>query len=178
MKSYFDSLPSDIKDVLTNEHLDKEINQICKENGVGNAGKVLIDLTVSTLMALEPIKGFVGRIVQTANIPTPTAQKIADEINENIFRPIRESLIKIHEIPLSDQAQIPAVETHFEHLLEIHAPSKIALTSGPAPIARNTPMETVTPKTLAEQKMSRPTSLPPQISRANNEPDPYREAIN
>ncbi len=186
MKSYFDSLPSDIRDVLTDERLDKEITQYCKESGVGNVGKVLIDLTTSTLMAIQPIKGFVGRIAQAANIPTSVAQKIANEINENIFRPVRQSLIKIHEIPPNEQAQIPAVEPHFEHLLEIHAPSMIALAKPAAakvaPVVQQTspmrpPATQVAPKTLAEQKMSRPTSLPPQISRTSNEPDPYREPI-
>lgn len=171
------------------EHLISQISQFCTENGAAEKTKVVREITMATLMAIQPIKGFVGRLALAANIPPAAAQKIADEINENIFRPVRQSLIKIHEIPPSEQAEIPAVEPHFEHLLEIHSPSMIALAKPPtpqtAPAVSPRPTEppaparptAPAPKTLAEQKMSRPTSLPPQMSRTSNEPDPYREPI-
>ncbi len=172
MTSYFDSLPSDIQDVLTSDGLSSQISQICKENGASEKVKSIQEVCTATLMALQPIKGFVGRIAAATNIPAVTAQNIADKINENIFRPVRQSLIKIHEIPPSEQAAIPAIEPHFEHLLEIHSPDMIALAKPAVTTAT-----TSAPKTLAEQKMSRPTSLPPQISRTDNEPDPYREPL-
>lgn len=165
MESYFNSLPSDIQNALTDTHLQEQISEICDRNGVAGSCELITKETTATLMGVQPIKGFVSRLAAQAKIAAPVAQKIADEINENIFRAVRQSLILIHEIPQNEQAQIPAVEQHFEHLIENHTPAKIALSRPAAPA----------PKTLAEQKMSRPTSLPPQISR--NEPDPYRESI-
>ena len=190
----FWQIPEDLQDVIVDEKTRMTTERIGTEHRVVSSLLwQLNSLTCNILMAVDPIKGFSQRIAQLANIPTTTAQKIADEINENIFRPVRESLILIHEIPQSEQAEIPAVETHFEHLLEVHSPGKIALTGDMSPRAATatpttpstpaasqpTPFApTFAPKTLAEQKMSRPTSLPPQISRTNTEPDPYREAIN
>ena len=161
-------IPEDLQDAVISEDGKQTVYSIGKEQGIKEQDLWLLNhLVMDILMAIDPIKGFSQRIAEQTHITTPAAQKIAEAINENIFRPVRQSLIQIHEIPQNEQAEIPAVEQHFEHLLETHSPGMIPLAKPIAP----------RPKTLAEQKMSRPTSLPPQVSRTNNEPDPYREPI-
>ncbi len=183
LEERFWQIPEDLQGVVIDEKIRRSIDDLARKNGVNEALVWLLSHAVfDILMAVEPIKGFAQRIVDQLGVAPATAQKIADEINENIFRPVRQSLIKIHEIPPSEQAEIPATEIHFEHLLEIHSPGMIALakpaTPAPAaPIRMPAPTMTFAPKTLAEQKMSRSTSLPPQISHTNNEPDPYREPL-
>lgn len=193
LEERFWQIPEDLQDAAVDPKVDASIKRFGREAAINEESLwKLTRLTFNILMAVEPIKGFAQRITTQTQISATAAQKIADEINENIFRPVRQSLIKIHEIPPSEQAEIPAVEGHFEHLLEIHSPNMIALAkpaaAPAAPNIRNTPDTSVAPltpirpvapapKTLAEQKMSRPTSLPPQMSRTSNEPDPYREPI-
>lgn len=188
----FWQIPEDLQDAAIDEKRKAVVLAIGKEHGVREENIWILDLLVfNILLAVDPIKGFAQRIASQAQVATPIAQKIADQINENVFRPVRDSLIKIHEIPASEQAEVPATEQHFEHLLEIHSPGMIALAKPVVNQAPSTPRSAPTapatapapstaaptPKTLAEQKMSRPTSLPPQVSRATGEPDPYREPI-
>lgn len=169
----FWEIPEDLQDVIIDEKTKSIIERIGAEHHVaGSLFWQLNSLTCNILMAVDPIKGFAQRIANNVQVSTQVAQKIAGDINENIFRPVRQSLIQIHEIPPSEQAEIPAVEQHFEHLLEVHSPSMIALAKPTI-----SPITPLAPKTLAEQKMSRPTSLPPQVSRSSSEPDPYREPI-
>lgn len=187
LEERFWQIPEDLQDAAIDPKIDTAIRNYGREARVSDESLwKLTHLVFNIFMAIDPIKGFAQRIAKETKMAAPTAQKIADEINENIFRPVRQSLIKIHEIPPSEQADIPAIEPHFEHLLEIHSPGMIALTkpvaTPVAPVraaaAPATPtVAAAAPKTLAEQKMSRPTSLPPQISRTDHEPDPYREPI-
>jgi|GEM_PF-2307949 len=165
----FWQIPEDLQETILDQKSKIFVDKVALRYGIDTSLVwVLNHLVFNILLAIEPIKGFSQRIAQQAHTAPAMAQKIAEEINENIFRPVRQSLIKIHGIPPNEQAEIPAVEAHFEHLLENHAPGMIALTKSTSPS---------TPKTLAEQKMSRPTSLPPQISRTDSQPDPYREPI-
>lgn len=185
----FWEIPEDLQDAALDPRTDAFLETLGKTVGIKPESVwKLSQLVFNTLLAVDPIKGLAQRISSETGTSPAAAQKIADQINENIFRPVRQSLIQIHEIPPNEQAEIPAVEAHFEHLLESHSPSTIALAPGlvavdkpvtvqAAPVTHSASIAPTAPKTLAEQKMSRPTSLPPQVSRSSSEPDPYREPI-
>lgn len=119
MNKRFDELPIDVQNTLTSDDFERELRSIAANNKIdGEKVKNLIALVTGVLMAVNPIKGFIARITEHLAVSPEVAKKIAGDINEAIFRPIRKSIIFIHEIPTTEQAEIPETETHPEHMLK------------------------------------------------------------
>ena len=150
----YTELPVDIQDLITSSECEKQVEEIGARNGLEVATRETFGLLVfNVLMAIDPIKGLVARIAEQTGVSPEVARKIGEEINENVFRGVRDSLIKIHEIPANEQAEISKVEMHPEHLLARGAPVGFAQ---PKPVA---PIPTLVP-TLRPLPVSAPAMTP------------------
>jgi hypothetical protein len=95
----FDTLPEDVKEAMT------AVNTINIMMGLKTKYNLHIDqlgelsAEVGTLMlgATHP-QEFIGKVETGLRIPRETAKLIATEVNEKIFRPVRESLMQIHKM--------------------------------------------------------------------------------
>lgn len=127
------------------------------------------------MLGLIPPQEFIGQIETNARIPRETAKLIAAEVNEKIFRPVRESLMQIHKMKegIEEDAataavsDVPAGEIPEEQKIKDNAKNEMEETQ---PV-RSAPAET---KNIAENKLTEPFSLSKKTDAA---PDPYRETV-
>jgi hypothetical protein len=76
------------------------------------------------MLGLTPPQQFVGVIKTSANLSDETAKQIAAEVNEKIFRPIRESLIQIHQMDTAEESVQPVIDNTAVPAGEIPEPPK------------------------------------------------------
>lgn len=126
------------------------------------------------MLGLIPPQEFIGQIETSAHIPRETAKLIAAEVNEKIFRPVRESLIQIHKMKerveddttATNVSAVPTGEIPEEQKIKDNAMNEVEKTQPARSVATET-------KTIAENKLTEPFSLPKKPAA----PDPYRETV-
>jgi hypothetical protein len=112
-------IPEDLKDTVYSVEKADKLVEIIKKHSLQS--DKLIELGKQTdyvLLGLEHPSKFVGNLSQTLGIPVETAHAIAEDINHQIFRPVRESLRKIHGIG-EDESRIGNQESGEERVLPI-----------------------------------------------------------
>lgn len=146
------------------------------------------------MLGLTSPQQFIDAIVSAVKIPRETAKLIATEVNEKIFRPVRESLMQIHKAkeaetsvssaPIADVATptIPAVEIPERHDISDNAKNKMEETfpeketkRAPEPMPNIMESKLTEPFSLPVSSQSSPAVSPPQ--KTDTAPDPYREAV-
>ena len=101
----FKTLPEDIQNALTAVATVDILTTIGKKNGlmVDQIGK-MADEIWKVMLGLADPKGFIRNLAGTLNIDSVKASAIANEVNAQMFQPVRESLRKIY-----DTQQPPAI---------------------------------------------------------------------
>jgi len=140
----------------------------------GELSNEILLLTVG----LTPPQEFIKNIQRRLNIPEETAREIGLEVNEKIFRPVRDSLKKIHRV---DEEKEKAKEKT-EELEE--SPKEIPKT-GQEPVQTIEPPKTppiipgipskpkpIDIKSITQEKLEKTVIIPPKTGN-----DPYREPI-
>ena len=95
----FKTLPKDVQDALLTVDLRKKLQTITEKHQLhlDQAG-ALENETLFIMLGLEHPKDYIRNVSRELRIDAEAAKKIAMDMNEQIFRPIRESLKKIHNI--------------------------------------------------------------------------------
>lgn len=93
----FRSLPEDLQTAFTSSEVTDAIIGIGKKHNllVDKIGR-LGDETGSVMLGLTPPKDYIKNLISKLGVDQAKAKEIAEEINQNVFQPIRESLKKIH----------------------------------------------------------------------------------
>ncbi len=98
----FDILPPDLQAAISNIDLNNKIQEISKKN------KLLIDqaggLEIATLLVLfgfQPLGKYIDTLTTKANMPITQAMQVAQDVNESIFKNVRETLKRIDDLLLS-----------------------------------------------------------------------------
>lgn len=171
----FAGLPEDVKDAMSSVDTVRVMAEIQKKYNlhIDQAGELSTDGALLMVGALRP-QEFIRQIETNARLSHETAVKIAAEINEKIFRPVRESLMHIHKMKEKtgtedhvSAASMPAGEIPEEQKIKDNAKNKMEET---LPERSELP-ET---KNIAENKLTEPFSLSKKTGAA---PDPYRETV-
>ncbi|MDP3726088.1 MAG: hypothetical protein Q8R36_02730 [bacterium] len=99
IQEQFKVLPKDVQSAILAVDLRKKLQTITEKHRLhlDQAG-VLETETLFIMLGLEHPKDYIANITRELHIDAEHAKKIAVDINEQIFRPIRESLKKIHNI--------------------------------------------------------------------------------
>src|SRR3989344_640046 len=99
----FKQLPQDVQDAITSNRVREQIKAIGEKHQlhIDQIGSLETETTF-IMIGLEPAKDYIRNIARELRLDGATAQKIAVDVNEQIFRPVRESLKKIHEIADTD----------------------------------------------------------------------------
>ncbi len=95
----YSQLPQSIRQIMFAVETSDEIRRICQEN---NLNKNQISQTAyivgMVLLGEIHINNFVKALVEKSRLDKSEAQKVAREINQSIFLPVKEDLKKIHQI--------------------------------------------------------------------------------
>jgi len=111
----FEKLPNDIQEVLDSYETILFLKQIEKKYNLGREQTKELSAEIGTLMlgATSP-QHFIPNIKESMEISEDMAKAIASEINEKIFRPIKESLKDLHSLNKKEEPiQINTPSTAF-----------------------------------------------------------------
>ncbi len=104
----FSTLPERLKSVLRSDHFSTVINEVVSRYNLDtNKAAKLDNATVFVMLGLTQPKDFVRKIGEALNTDAATSAAIAQQINERIFRPIREDLMKLYGLSDGDGSKKP-----------------------------------------------------------------------
>ena len=95
----YDNLPEDLKDVIFGLEMNEIVEKIGRENQL-NIEQIgdLANETGMVMLGVTHPNEFIGNLADRLEVDKEKARAIAQEINEQIFKKVRESLLKIHNI--------------------------------------------------------------------------------
>ncbi|MFH0755315.1 MAG: hypothetical protein V1910_01450 [bacterium] len=98
LKKQYDVLPKQIQEAISDIDLPAKLQEIVRKNKlmIDQAGKLETE-TVLVLFGLEPLENYIKNLVKNVGLTNIQASLVAHDINEAIFKNIRESLKKINE---------------------------------------------------------------------------------
>ena len=104
LKKQFDALPSNVQKAISAVDLSTKLQQIVKNNKlmIDQAGKLETE-TVLVLFGLEPLENYVNNLVKKIGLSGIQASIIAHDVNELIFKDIRETLKIINDGLLKEE---------------------------------------------------------------------------
>lgn len=93
------NLPEDLKESIASVNDFEIILGIKKKYGLhfDQTGELSDEILLVTI-GITPPQEFIRNLQKRLNVPMETAQAIGVEVNEKIFKPVRESLKKIHQM--------------------------------------------------------------------------------
>lgn len=91
-------LPKDVVDSIVSVDYKTKLQEITRRQKllIDQAGKLEMETTL-VMIGLEPLTDFIGNIERELAVSSLRAKEIAQDVSENIFKPIRESLRKVNE---------------------------------------------------------------------------------
>lgn len=191
-------LPADIQNLILSKDLEKEMQDIgaAHQLHVDQIG-ALADEVMLTMLGFSDINQFASTIAAQVKVSSDEAQKIAAEVGEKVFLPIRESLKKFTEtraqttapaqMPAPKPIQPPTPPAAAPQMPPAPAPQPAAIPLKPAetpkelenPLAR--PELPMAEKMLAQKTVVTPPPAPPAGAPAQKpagyKADPYREPV-
>ena len=95
----YQDLPEDLQKALVSSSFSNAITEVGKKNGlaIDKVGE-LADETGLVMLGITSPSDYVKNLVKRLGVEQEKARAIAEEINQKIFQPVRESLKKIHGI--------------------------------------------------------------------------------
>ncbi len=156
LKTLLQDLPEDVREAISSVEISDIITDFRKKYNlhIDQTGELSNEILLLTIGATPPQK-FVSNLENRMRIPRETATQITTEVNEKIFRPVRESLMQIHKMREAEEK--PANEPATSEILAGEIPEK----------------SNEIGKNFAEGKLTEPFSLP---KKSSGTPDPYRES--
>ncbi len=99
LQNVFPTLPEEIKDLLLSENFNDGVSKVAQAHGCDEIQTgMLIRLTVRLLSGLIPATQFVSLITEELDISHDESAFIAQEINRDIFNPIKDALKQVHAV--------------------------------------------------------------------------------
>lgn len=99
IKSVFARLPEEIRDLITSEDFNDRIEIIAKKHGLDeDQTGTLIRTTVRLLIGVIPPTQFVLAVTENIEVERDKAALIAQDINRDIFNPVKEELKQVHAL--------------------------------------------------------------------------------
>lgn len=171
-----EELPESIQELLNSEQFIENIERIAEKNGMRpEEYGPLLRTTVRLLRGEIPATAYVAELIDVTGIPREKVALIAQEINRDVFNPVKDALKELHTTPQKSATPpvgtvaapiaapptpaTPVVSNIFEQKLggAFRMPSSATSAAPPAP--------------------SSPTQIiPPAPQALTPKEDPYREA--
>lgn len=105
----FDALPDDVREAISSTDSATALEKIGQKHKlhIDQAGE-LGTQTGLVMLGVLPPRDFVGALADKLRVTPEVARSIANDINSEIFSPIRESLKRIHHLEFSAEETKPA----------------------------------------------------------------------
>ncbi len=166
----FLELPEDVQKALFSVEVSETISGVGKKYGlVVNKLGELADETGLIMLGLTKPSEYIKNLEQRLGVSASQAKEIAEDINQKVFSPIRESLKKIHGITASAQAEAPKKIPEHPTPTKISspAPQKIIMPAQPEHIKTGETAKAVEPKIDLKPSLSGriETAAPPPVSK-------------
>lgn len=190
-------LPDDVRSAVLSAQLGEHVREIGQKHNlhIDQIG-MLEDETMLVMLGFFPPETFSEQIAEQLRIPEADAALVAQEVNDQIFLPIRESMKRFTELKRV-QAQTPSVQTLPSNSLQTQtvvtsAPTTVIPIQKPTstPILPQTAVPTPAPTPSAPQINTSTTPPPPPpasptekmlteptVAKPIYKADPYREPI-
>lgn len=169
----FAELPEDVKEAMTavntvNIMMDMKIKYGLH---IDQVGELSAEVGMLMIGAIHP-QEFIGKVEAGLRIPRETAAQIAAEVNEKIFRPVRESLMQIHKMrevgggASDSMGDAPAAPL-----------GEISQSYGIKDNIKNEKEETHSTRTETKNITENTAADNPILPQKPAAPDPYRETV-
>lgn len=173
MTTNFSQLPDAIKELLVSERLVDTVEAICmKHNLRPEEYGIVLRTTAALLSGTLPPTSFVATLMDELALPRESAALIAQDINREVFNPVKEALKEIHKLPPSIRpgtnaaprpvsvekidAQKTSVANAGNPVATIEGEHRTTLMETPPPTPKPTPSSPPLPpqKSILEEKLA------------------------
>ncbi len=128
LKKQYQSLPPEVQKAIASADLPIKIQAVVKNNKllIDQAGKLELE-TYFVLLGLEALDDYIGNLVKNVGLQKDQALIVAREVNESVFKNVRETLKKINQetVRAENQRIAPNAPTKEEMISGIETPEKI-----------------------------------------------------
>jgi hypothetical protein len=171
LKEIYQKLPEDLKDAMFSVDSAEIIQSLGKKYNlaIDKTGE-LADETGLVMLGLTHPRDFISNLSQRLGVDKETARKIAEEINQQIFAKVRDSLKKIHGIGAAP-TQPPPKEEILKEIEKEEIPEIFKGTTQPPAPSEVEGLHPFEAKTKEEV-----LRMPPEEKKYPSG-DPYREPI-
>src|SRR3989344_5525688 len=169
----YDNLPDDLKTALFSSVVTSNILNIGKKYGlpVDKTGE-LADETGLVMLGVTPPGEFIRNLTRRLEVDPAKAKAIAEEVNQTIFQPLRESLKKIHGLGAQPAEKPSAIQAGVALKTESRKPlpTRSEITEKIIPPELKTPelppaQPEITPKTPTTTSGEASTLIPPIFAK-------------
>lgn len=179
LREIYLKLPEDLKNAIFSVDSAEIIQNIGKKYNlpIDKTGE-LADETGLVMLGLTHPNNFISNLAQRLNTDKETARKIAEEVNNQIFIKVRESLKKIHGV--SAEVGVPALaDAGKEELLKEIEKEEPLLPTEKVPEIMKGVTQPFEAKTKEEVLRMPPvvSNIEPPEEKKYSEKDPYHEPI-
>src|SRR3989344_4653764 len=153
MQRYLE-LPEDVQNALFAKETSDAIVEIGKKHGltIDKVGE-LADETGLVMLGIVPPAAFIKNLVRRLGVEQEKARAIAEDTNQKVFSPVRESLKKIHGIqPETVKPPTPPI-----------APTIFTETKPTTQSEVKIPIQKMAPPPIKAPESKPPENLPPEI---------------
>ncbi len=153
-------LPADVRDAVLANDLGERVRAIGERNHlhIDQTGS-LEEETVLVMLGFADPREFVDQLQESLHVDETTALALAEEVNDEIFRPIRESMKLFAQSRAEVTEQTPEAPTPSIPV----APAKVGLPS--------------VERMLTEATVAVPPPAPSQAAPPSYKVDPYHEPV-
>lgn len=107
IKSFFEKLPKDVQTAVSSVEVASGLQKVGEKYKL-HVDKIdeLFDETTLVMLGLTHPKDYLNNLKRRLEIPENLAREMVNDVNEQIFKPIRGSLMKIHEVSKEKEAEL------------------------------------------------------------------------
>lgn len=165
-RELYRKLPPDVREVYSSVDITETMQTIGKKHGIhiDDQGE-LVDETGLVLLGVTHPKDYIRNIAVRLEIDAALAKAIAGDINEQIFKPVRESLKKMHGVVEGVEVASPALAPLIRPAIP-PAPVAIRKEVPPSPVVPPAPQKIV-PVYQQPATVSTPTPPEPKPAQAS-----------
>ena len=122
----YDNLPEDLKDAIFGLEMNEIVEKIGRENqlNIEQIGELANETGMVMLGVTHPNE-FIGNLTSRLEVDKEKARAIAQEINEQVFKKVRESLRKIHNTREENEQKTEPEHHQGESLMVGHSREEI-----------------------------------------------------
>ena len=107
LKQQYESLPLEIQRAITDANLPLKLQEVVKNNRlmIDQAGKLEME-TYLVILGFQPLNNYVNNLIKNVGLSSTQASAVAHDVNESLFKNIRESLEQINKVLTSTDNEL------------------------------------------------------------------------